>query len=318
MFEFLPHPDIKAKNLEDLTMQTNDYLFRLKESLEFMLMSIDIENLSPEFRSKLDAIGVEIQTANDIREDGMAQMASNALTVEDVINSPLLDGKIEDSLEEVEESIGKKANQSEVDSHTGNSTIHVTASEKNSWNGAVTAILGQLLSNPTIITSEDDVLALEAGVYKADNCQAKNGQSPNALYLVLWGRDGADRHIIEFGANTGFISYNQMFANTWGGWQTLNNYVPVGSFRRVANSDGAGIGVQIGCHSTAKPVYIQDQFNPSYYWFGVYWLNGTNYMLNEISSNGLSAVANAYGTLSPSGGSGTYTFINMIPDIMLW
>lgn len=151
MFEFLPHPDIKAKSLEDLTMQTNDYLFRLKESLEFMLMSIDIENLSPEFRSKLDSIGVDIQTTNDLREDGMAQMASNALTVEDVINSPLLDGKIDDSLEEVEESIGKKANQSEVDSHTGNSTIHVTASEKNNWNGAVSDINNkmQITDNPS-------------------------------------------------------------------------------------------------------------------------------------------------------------------------
>lgn len=36
------------------------------------------------------------------------------------------------------EAIGKKANQTELDTHTGNSTIHITASERTKWNAAKT------------------------------------------------------------------------------------------------------------------------------------------------------------------------------------
>lgn len=36
------------------------------------------------------------------------------------------------------EAIGKKANQTELDTHTGNSTIHITASERTNWNAAKT------------------------------------------------------------------------------------------------------------------------------------------------------------------------------------
>ena len=44
----------------------------------------------------------------------------------------------ESVVEALEESIGAKANQTEVNSHTGNATIHVTSSDKSSWNSAVT------------------------------------------------------------------------------------------------------------------------------------------------------------------------------------
>lgn len=43
----------------------------------------------------------------------------------------------EDVAKALEESIGKKANQAELDTHTGNETIHVTASERASWNAKV-------------------------------------------------------------------------------------------------------------------------------------------------------------------------------------
>lgn len=36
------------------------------------------------------------------------------------------------------EAIGKKANQTELDTHTGNTTIHITASERTNWNKAKT------------------------------------------------------------------------------------------------------------------------------------------------------------------------------------
>lgn len=178
--------------------------------------------------------------------------------------------------------------------------------------------LKNLLNNPKPLTAEDDVLALEPGVYKADNLLALNGQSANAVYIVLWGRDGADRHILEFGANTGTINYNQMMGWSWRGWQTLNNNVTVDSYARVVNSDGASVGNVLKTHQSAKPIYIIDPQNPSYYWYGIFYHDGKKFLLNEISKNGLEVQANAYGTISPSGGSGSYTFLNMIPTSILW
>jgi hypothetical protein len=40
-------------------------------------------------------------------------------------------------VEALNSAIGKKANQTELDTHTGNSTIHITSSERTNWNGAV-------------------------------------------------------------------------------------------------------------------------------------------------------------------------------------
>ena len=101
MFDFLPHPEIRASNLAELTAQTNDYLFRLKEALEFELSSIDVNNLSPDFRSKLDALGVDITNINETKDSEMAQMANNFITIEDVIGSYLFDEKLKPQEERI-------------------------------------------------------------------------------------------------------------------------------------------------------------------------------------------------------------------------
>lgn len=101
MFEFLPHPEIRATTVAELSGQINDYLFRLKEALEFELSSIDIDNLSPEFRKKLDAIGVDITSINEAKDNEMAQVATNFITIEDVIDSYLLDEKMKPQEERI-------------------------------------------------------------------------------------------------------------------------------------------------------------------------------------------------------------------------
>lgn len=184
--------------------------------------------------------------------------------------------------------------------------------------GEVTYDLG-FLAEPIIITSNDDVLELNPGIYKSDNCQAINGNSPNAIYIVAWGRYGSDRHIIEFGASSGTIYYNQMYANTWRGWSLLSNggnAITTANYSS-ASSDGASVGNTLGTHYSPKPIFAIDIANPSYFWFGIYWHNGATYVLNPISKNGLEAIANQYGTISLSGGSGTYSFFNLIPRNIL-
>ena len=46
----------------------------------------------------------------------------------------------EDVVDALNAAIGTKANQSALNTHTGNSTIHITAAERTSWNGAVEKI----------------------------------------------------------------------------------------------------------------------------------------------------------------------------------
>ena len=39
-------------------------------------------------------------------------------------------------VEALDKSIGTKANQNELDTHTGNDTIHITSDERTKWNDA--------------------------------------------------------------------------------------------------------------------------------------------------------------------------------------
>lgn len=54
----------------------------------------------------------------------------------------------EDVVKALDAAIGKKANQSELDTHTGNDTIHITSAERKQWNGYKEQIAG-LNSNLT-------------------------------------------------------------------------------------------------------------------------------------------------------------------------
>lgn len=96
MFDIIPHPNFTAKNTAELVLEMNNYLLRLKEILEFEFSSISVDNLSTEFRARLDEIGINIKTINEIKEEEMQQVATRTLTIEDVINSWLFESKLED------------------------------------------------------------------------------------------------------------------------------------------------------------------------------------------------------------------------------
>lgn len=88
MYDVLPFPEIKAKTVEGQIIEIVDYLIQFKETLEFELTDISIENLSPELVKKLSALGMDIQQSNQNREDELSQIAIKALTVDDVLSSP--------------------------------------------------------------------------------------------------------------------------------------------------------------------------------------------------------------------------------------
>lgn len=102
MFDMLPFPRITATTPEEQIKEVLNYLNHFKETLEFILMNISTENLSPELVNQLNELGANIQKSNKERESEISQLANKggSLSVFDVINSDafkqLLNNKVSD------------------------------------------------------------------------------------------------------------------------------------------------------------------------------------------------------------------------------
>ena len=85
------------------------------------------------------AIDTAYANANKYTDKKVADLIGSAPetmdTLEEVAAAIQENKDVEKALNEA---IGKKANQTELDTHTGNSTIHITASERTNWNAAKT------------------------------------------------------------------------------------------------------------------------------------------------------------------------------------
>lgn len=60
---------------------------QFKETLEFILTNIGIDNLSDDLVNKLNILGADIEKTNTVKEEELQQVSSKMLTVSDVINS---------------------------------------------------------------------------------------------------------------------------------------------------------------------------------------------------------------------------------------
>lgn len=89
MMDMLPFLRVTGTTLEEQIVSLVNYLTQFKETLEFALMNISTENLSPDLVNKLNELGAGIEKSNEEREDEVAQISTNALTIPDVINSEL-------------------------------------------------------------------------------------------------------------------------------------------------------------------------------------------------------------------------------------
>ena len=94
MFDILPFPNINATDSKEQLGQINNYLIQLKETLEFILTNISVDNLSPELRQHLNGLSSEIKIAKEEQEDVTQRVSQSTLTVSDVINSPLFQASI--------------------------------------------------------------------------------------------------------------------------------------------------------------------------------------------------------------------------------
>ena len=85
MFDFLPFPNITAKEPDEKISQIVDYLLQFKEDLEFILTNLSTENLSPELQSRIASLKASTDVFTNEQTEQIKQMN---ISVSDVMNSP--------------------------------------------------------------------------------------------------------------------------------------------------------------------------------------------------------------------------------------
>ena len=75
MFDALPIPRLREKTPEKQISELMDYLLQFKEALEFILINISEDNLSPELRNKLDTLVKAVEENGRYKEEELAQIA---------------------------------------------------------------------------------------------------------------------------------------------------------------------------------------------------------------------------------------------------
>ena len=98
----LPFPRVIGNTPEEQIRELYNYLIQFKETLEFALMNISTENLSPDLVSKLNELGADIEQSRTERENELAQIShGNSLTIFDVINSEAFKVAVEDEVSNI-------------------------------------------------------------------------------------------------------------------------------------------------------------------------------------------------------------------------
>ncbi len=99
MIDLLPFPRITGDTPQKQVLELINYLVQFKETLEFTLMNISTENLSPDLVKKLNDLGANIVQSTDEKESELAQISKgNNLTVYDVCNSNIFKASIESNI----------------------------------------------------------------------------------------------------------------------------------------------------------------------------------------------------------------------------
>ena len=96
MMDMFPFPSVKGGTPEEQVAELVSYLIQFKETLEFALMNISTENLSPDLVAKLESLGTDIVRNNEERESEVAQITTKALTVSDVCESSIFKLAVKD------------------------------------------------------------------------------------------------------------------------------------------------------------------------------------------------------------------------------
>lgn len=98
MLDMLPFLRVIGDTPEKQIAEIINYLTQFKEVLEFALMNISTDNLSPELINQLNDLGANIEKSNIDREDELTQISSNSISVYDVCNSEVFKSSVESEI----------------------------------------------------------------------------------------------------------------------------------------------------------------------------------------------------------------------------
>lgn len=101
MMDMLPFLNVLGQTPDDKITDIINYLIQFKETLEFALMNISTDNLSPELINRLNELGANIEKSNQDREEEIAQVSainSISITVADVCNSDLFKNELKSKI----------------------------------------------------------------------------------------------------------------------------------------------------------------------------------------------------------------------------
>lgn len=74
MMDMFPFPRITGNTPDEKIDSLLNYLIQFKETLEYALKDISMDNLSPELTKKLEALGADIEQTKSEKEEEIAQV----------------------------------------------------------------------------------------------------------------------------------------------------------------------------------------------------------------------------------------------------
>lgn len=106
MLDILPFLRLLGDTPEKQIVEITDYLMQFKETLEFALMNISSENLSPELQNKLNELWSTIKKNNSNQEEAIVQISSKTgASVSDIINSQMFKTSLKNEVANIKFSI---------------------------------------------------------------------------------------------------------------------------------------------------------------------------------------------------------------------
>lgn len=94
MVDMFPFPSVTSSTPEKQITEIINYLILFKETLEFELMNISVDNLSPDLITKLNTFGADIEQNKEDREEQLTQISHKTITVSDVVNSGVFEAAV--------------------------------------------------------------------------------------------------------------------------------------------------------------------------------------------------------------------------------
>lgn len=127
-----------------------------------------------------DLIGGASETMDTLKE--VEQAIASSKSTEEALNK----------------AIGTKANQTELDTHTGNDTIHITASERAKWNknGGVTGVRGS--AEADYKTGQVTISKENIGLGNVENTKDADKNVNSAEYLKMYDNNTQSSALVRF------------------------------------------------------------------------------------------------------------------------